>query len=243
MTRGVPIPKTVTLHVPFRIVKRGGRREMQLPKGATQPRGADNTLVRALARGFRWKCMLESGEFSTITELAQREQLTVSFLTRILGLTQLAPDIVEAVLDARQGVKSDAGCCPEVSAPSLGKTEAGGMDSAQKKRRDAVSSDRTLRLAAATVANQCRLCGRSGRSMGLLSRHLQTQHDRPARRKGAGRGNAPPPQWWAEADVLPSRENTAVLLRERTDPPWAPLRFTDPSQGALGSNPLKKRAE
>ena len=33
MTRGAPIPDTVTLHVPFRIVKRGGKKEMQLPEG------------------------------------------------------------------------------------------------------------------------------------------------------------------------------------------------------------------
>ena len=53
MTRGMPIPDTVTLPVPFRVVKRGGRKEMQLPEGATQPRRADNTLVKALARAFR----------------------------------------------------------------------------------------------------------------------------------------------------------------------------------------------
>jgi hypothetical protein len=102
MTRGTPIPETVTLHVPFRIVKRGGRTEMQLPEGATQPRGADNTLVKALARGFRWKRMLESGEFATITELAEREGLTLSFVTRGLRLTLLAPDIVVAILNGKQ---------------------------------------------------------------------------------------------------------------------------------------------
>lgn len=51
MTRGAPISETVTLHVPFRIVKRGGRKEMQLPEGAEQPRRTDNTLVKALALG------------------------------------------------------------------------------------------------------------------------------------------------------------------------------------------------
>ena len=46
---------------------------MQLPEGATQSRRADNTLVKAMARAFRWKRMLESGEFATIAELAERE--------------------------------------------------------------------------------------------------------------------------------------------------------------------------
>ena len=75
MTRVAPIPDTVTLHVPFRIVKRGGRKEMQLPEGVRPDCKADNTLVKALARAFRWKRMLESGEFSSISELAETLRL------------------------------------------------------------------------------------------------------------------------------------------------------------------------
>lgn len=103
MSRSCPIPETVTLHVPFRIVKRGGRKEMQLPEGAAQTRRTDNALVKALARAFRWKRMLESGEFATIAELAEREGIAASYFTRILRLTQLEPGIIEAVLDGRQG--------------------------------------------------------------------------------------------------------------------------------------------
>ncbi len=103
MTRSTPIPETVTLHVPFRIAKRGGRKEMHLPDGVRPDRKADNTLVKALARAFRWKRMLESGEFATIAELAEREGIATSYMTRILRLTLLAPDIVEAILDGTQG--------------------------------------------------------------------------------------------------------------------------------------------
>ena len=102
MTRAAHIPETVTLHVPFRVVKRGGRKEMQLPEGASQPRRTDNTLVKALARAFRWKRMLESGEFATIADLAEREGIASSYLTRVLRLTLLAPNNVEAILDGRQ---------------------------------------------------------------------------------------------------------------------------------------------
>ena len=91
----------MTLHVPFRIVKRGGRREMQMPTDTPQQRKADNTLVKALARAFRWKRMLDSGEFATIADLATHENIARSYLTRVLQLTLLAPDIVEAILDAR----------------------------------------------------------------------------------------------------------------------------------------------
>lgn len=102
MTRGTPIPETVTLHVPFRVLKRGGRKEIHPPKGAAQPRRTDNTLVKALARAFRWRRMLDSGEFATIAELAAREGIASSYMTRVLRLTLLAPDIVKAILDGSQ---------------------------------------------------------------------------------------------------------------------------------------------
>ena len=102
MTRAKAIPETITIHVPFRIVKRGGRKEMILPPGAREPRQTDDTLVKALARAFRWKRMLDSGEYATIAELAQREKIAAPFLTRTMRLAQLAPDLVEAILDGRQ---------------------------------------------------------------------------------------------------------------------------------------------
>ena len=102
MTRGAPIPDTVTLHVPFRVVKRGGRKEMQLPEGAVQPRRTDNTLVKALARAFRWKRMLESGEFASISELAEREGIAFTYMARLMRLSLLAPEIVDAIMEGRQ---------------------------------------------------------------------------------------------------------------------------------------------
>jgi hypothetical protein len=97
----------MTLHIPFRFVRRGGRKEMQVPQGTRPSRGADGALVKALARAFRWQRMLESGEFATIGELAEREGIAPSYMTRVLRLTLLAPDIVEAILHGTQ--------CPEVT--------------------------------------------------------------------------------------------------------------------------------
>ena len=105
MNRSTPIPETVTLHVPFRVVKRGGKKEMQMPEGATHSQRTDSSLVKALARAFRWKRMLESGEFATIAELAEREGIAPSYMTRVLRLTLLSPEIVEAILDGRQSAE------------------------------------------------------------------------------------------------------------------------------------------
>lgn len=101
MTRNSSVPETLALHVPFRIVRRGGRKAMVLPEGAQQARNPDNTLVKALARAFRWKRMIESGEFATIAELAEREGIAPSYVTRVLRLTLLAPDIVEDILNGK----------------------------------------------------------------------------------------------------------------------------------------------
>jgi hypothetical protein len=103
MTRAHLVSETLTVYVPFRIVKRGGRKEMILPTAATAQRKPDDTFVKALARAFRWKRMLESGEFATIAELAEREGIAPSYMTRVLRLTLLAPDIVEAIRDGRKG--------------------------------------------------------------------------------------------------------------------------------------------
>lgn len=103
MTRPAPIPDTITVHVPFRVVKRGGRKEMVLPEAPAQSRSTDSTLVKALARAFRWKRMLETGQFATIGDLAAREGIAASYMTRVMRLTLLAPGIVEAILDGRTG--------------------------------------------------------------------------------------------------------------------------------------------
>ncbi|QJF51093.1 hypothetical protein [Roseobacter ponti] len=102
MTRAKSIPETVTVHIPFRFVKRGGRKEMQLPNGASSQSGIDDKLIKALARAFRWKRMLDTGEFTTIGELAQREAIAPSYMTRVLRLTLLAPTTIEATLEGKQ---------------------------------------------------------------------------------------------------------------------------------------------
>ena len=68
---------------------------------APRPR-VDNAMVKALARAFRWQGMLNEGVFGTIKELAVRERVNAGYMSRVLRLTLLAPDVVEAILDGRQ---------------------------------------------------------------------------------------------------------------------------------------------
>ena len=86
--------------------RRGGRKVIIAPDGGdawapAKPR-PDETLIRALARAHRWKRMLEEGRYRSAAEIAEAEGVTRSFVNRLLRLTLLAPDIVEAILDGRQ---------------------------------------------------------------------------------------------------------------------------------------------
>jgi hypothetical protein len=59
-------------------------------------------MVKAIARAFRWRDMLESGEYATIREIATAEKINETYVGRVLRLTVLAPNIVEAILSGRQ---------------------------------------------------------------------------------------------------------------------------------------------
>jgi len=108
MTRRQTSVETISVHVPFTIRKYGGRKQIVMPAitpTSSLRQQADSTLVKALARAFRWKRMLESGEFETVKELANHENLAFSYMTRVLRLSLLAPDIVAAILEGRQGAE------------------------------------------------------------------------------------------------------------------------------------------
>ena len=98
--------QTVTVEVPFTIRKRGGRKQVITPDGASawvSPRTRiDSTMIKAIARGFRWRKLLETGVYGTIEEIAAAEKINSSYVSRLLRMTLLAPDIVEAILDGRQ---------------------------------------------------------------------------------------------------------------------------------------------
>jgi hypothetical protein len=97
--------QTVTVTVPFAIRKRGGRKLVITPNGVAVPAAqarVDSALLKALARGFRWRKLLESGDFATIEEIAEAESINPSYVSRVLRMTLLAPEIVEAILAGRQ---------------------------------------------------------------------------------------------------------------------------------------------
>ncbi|MEQ9811525.1 MAG: hypothetical protein RLO50_02005 [Azospirillaceae bacterium] len=104
--------KTVTVRVPMAFTRRGGRKVVVVPDGADAwapaPR-VDGTLVRALARAHRWQRMLDEGKFATIGEMAKTEGVSAAYISRVLRLNLLAPDIVEATLDGTRTLETTTG--------------------------------------------------------------------------------------------------------------------------------------
>jgi hypothetical protein len=92
----------ITVHVPMTFTIRGGRKTILSEALPAQPQPKiDNALLKALARAYRWRQMIECGEYSSITELAKAEGVNPSYACRILRLSLLAPSIVTAILDGR----------------------------------------------------------------------------------------------------------------------------------------------
>ena len=106
----IATPQMLTVHIPLTVRRRGGRKVVIAPDGTeahavSATARIDSTLVKALARAFRWRRMLESGRYATIDELAAAEKINGSYVSRILRLSLLAPEIVEAILDGRQSTE------------------------------------------------------------------------------------------------------------------------------------------
>ncbi len=106
---------SIVVRVPLAIRRRPGRKTVVTPvcqRGDTvMPTRADPTLVKALARAFRYQRLLDEGRYASISEMAGAEKIERGYLGTLLRLTLLAPDIVEAILDGRQP--------PELGLPKL----------------------------------------------------------------------------------------------------------------------------
>jgi hypothetical protein len=101
---------TVTVRVPLGIRKRGGRKVVVSPDGSVLPTGApqvttnaDPALLKALGRAFRWKRLLDDGTYASVSDIARAENLDRTYVGDVLRLTLLAPGMVEAIVEGRQG--------------------------------------------------------------------------------------------------------------------------------------------
>ena len=102
--------ETLVVRIPMRFYRRGGRKRIVAPDGSdivpTSKPQPDGTLLKALARAWRWQRMLDQGLYTSISEIGDAENISKSCISRILRLALLASDIVDVILAGRtdQGV-------------------------------------------------------------------------------------------------------------------------------------------
>ncbi|MEG8040376.1 recombinase family protein [Sphingomonas sp. LR60] len=102
-TRAPDAPATISLTCAARLT-RSGRALRLVQARETLPAGTpDRALVRLIAQARRWWAVLRAGDINT-SELAKREGITPSYLTRVVRLAFLAPDITDAILAGRQRI-------------------------------------------------------------------------------------------------------------------------------------------
>ena len=98
--------EVISVDLPMTFRKRGGRKVIVLPDGSQgnpAPMATiDNTMVKAIAPAFRWQRLLENGTYGCLDEIARAEKIGASFVSRVVRLALLAPDIVEAILAGKQ---------------------------------------------------------------------------------------------------------------------------------------------
>jgi hypothetical protein len=93
---------TLVVRIPMRFQRRGGRKRIVAPDGSeivpTSKPQPDGTLVKALARAWRWQRLLDEGVYTSVSEIGDAENISKSYVSRILRLALLAPDIVDEIL-------------------------------------------------------------------------------------------------------------------------------------------------
>ncbi len=95
--------QSVQITIPMKMKRRNGRKVVILPDGAIYknngPRPQCNhSLAATIARAYHWDGLIASGRYSSVSDLAAALKMDRSFVARVLRLTLLAPDIVEAIL-------------------------------------------------------------------------------------------------------------------------------------------------
>jgi hypothetical protein len=103
----------LTIRVPMSVRSRGGRKLVISSAGEAQHMPArpriDCTLVKLVARAHRWKFLLDSGVHSSLSEIAAAENISQSYVARVLQFALLSPVLVEAIIDGRQPATMTSG--------------------------------------------------------------------------------------------------------------------------------------
>jgi hypothetical protein len=94
---------TTRVFIPLTQRRRNGRARIVPPEPGThfQSRSQDPHILKALGRAWAWRRRLEAGEAATIHEIAKAEGFTDRFVSRMVRLAYLSPDVLERLVISR----------------------------------------------------------------------------------------------------------------------------------------------
>ena len=96
---------TVDIFIPAEIKKRGGTAMIITPKNMNQEdrqKSLDDTMLKSIAKAYKWKMMVEQGYVSSLADISRREKLSTGFVSKIFNLNFLSPKIVDRILNGTQ---------------------------------------------------------------------------------------------------------------------------------------------
>lgn len=97
--------KTINIFVPMEFKRRGGSAMIILPKNIKKEdmtKCFDEKMIKAFAKAYKWKILLEKGEISSLAEISRKEKVTSTYVSRVFNLNFIAPEIVEQILNGTQ---------------------------------------------------------------------------------------------------------------------------------------------
>ncbi len=96
---------TPTTEIAMNFYRRGVKTIIIKPDGSRvlerKEAKVDNSMVKAIARGFRWQRLMLDGVYNTIYDIAEKEKISPSFVSRISRLATLSPRVVEAIVEGK----------------------------------------------------------------------------------------------------------------------------------------------
>ncbi len=95
----------IDLFVPLEIKKRGGSAIIILPKNLKKEEMTkcfDEKMIKAFAKAYKWKNMLEEDKIGSLAQIAVKENITGAYVSKVFNLNFIAPEIVEKILNGEQ---------------------------------------------------------------------------------------------------------------------------------------------
>jgi hypothetical protein len=95
--------ETIRVVIPLTIRKRNGRPKILPPDDLTlrDGRAQDPHVLRAIARAWNWRRQLETGTASTIQDIAATEKVSDRFVSRLMRLAYLSPEVLDHLVIRR----------------------------------------------------------------------------------------------------------------------------------------------